>query len=107
MPLTDWGWLSTPEELRSWILAESHELLVLNKPPHVVCHRSRQGPWSCLIGACREYLGAETLHMPYRLDRETSGVFVFARTREAGSRLQTAVQNRTVHKTYHAILCGH
>jgi 23S rRNA pseudouridine1911/1915/1917 synthase len=106
MPATDWGWLIAPEELRDWILIESPELLVVNKPPHVVCHPSRHGPWSSLIGACREYLEADILHMPFRLDRETSGVVVFARTRETGSRLQRAVYAKRFCKTYHAILCG-
>ncbi|HVY93955.1 MAG TPA: RNA pseudouridine synthase [Bryobacteraceae bacterium] len=106
MPATDWGWLITPEELRSWILRETPDLLVLNKPPHVVCHPSRYGPWSSLIGACREYLGADVLRLPFRLDRETSGVLVLARTKEAGTRLQRAVQFRKFEKTYHAILTG-
>lgn len=107
MPATDWGWLITPEELRAWILEETPDILVLNKPPHVVCHPSRHGPWSSLIGACREYLGAGVLHMPYRLDRETSGVLVLARTKETGTRLQRAVQFRKFRKTYHAVLTGH
>jgi len=107
MPATDWGWLITPDELPRWILQETPDLLVLNKPPHVVCHRSRYGPWSSLIGACREYLGANVLHMPFRLDRETSGVLVLARTKEAGTRLQRAVQFRKFRKTYHAVLTGH
>jgi 23S rRNA pseudouridine1911/1915/1917 synthase len=106
MPATDWGWLIVPEELRDWILDESGDVLVVNKPPHVVCHPSRHGPWSSLIGACREHLGSDVLHMPFRLDRETSGVILFAQTREAGSRLQRAVQARRFRKTYHAILCG-
>jgi len=107
MPATDWGWLITPEELRGWILDETPEFLILNKPAHVVCHRSRHGPWSSLIGACREYLGAEVLRMPFRLDRESSGVLVLGRTKEAGTRLQRAVQVRGYRKTYHAILTGH
>jgi 23S rRNA pseudouridine1911/1915/1917 synthase len=107
MPATDWGWLVTPEELRGWILQETHDLIVLNKPPHVVCHRSRHGPWSSLVGACREYLGDDVLRMPFRLDRETSGVLVFARTKETGTRLQRAVQFRGFRKTYHAVLTGH
>jgi 23S rRNA pseudouridine1911/1915/1917 synthase len=107
MPATDWGWLITPEELRGWILEETPDLLLLNKPPHVVCHRSRQGPWSSLIGACREYLGADVLRMPFRLDRETSGVLVLARNKETGTRLQRAVQFRNFRKTYHAIVTGH
>lgn len=106
MPRTEWGWQITPDELASWIIRHDEELLVVNKPGLVVCHPSKHGPWSSLIGACREYLGAETLHMPSRLDRETSGVVLFARTRELGSRLQKAVQQRQVHKSYLAILEG-
>ena len=106
MPRTDWGWQITPEELAGWILREDSELLVVNKPGAVVCHPSKYGPWSSLIGACREYLGADVLHMPSRLDRETSGVVVFARRRELGSRLQRAIQHGQVNKTYLAILCG-
>lgn len=106
MPATDWGWLITPGELRCWILRETPEFLVLNKPPHVVCHRSRYGPWSSLIGACREYLAADVLRMPFRLDRETSGILLLARTKEAGTRLQRAVQFRNFRKTYHAVLTG-
>lgn len=106
MPLTDRGWLITPEELQSWILSETADVLVMNKPGLVVCHPSKQGPWSSLAGACREYLSVERLHMPSRLDRETSGVVVFAKNRETASRLQTAVERRRVRKTYWAILCG-
>jgi 23S rRNA pseudouridine1911/1915/1917 synthase len=106
MPRTAWGWQITPEELSAWIIRRDDDLLVVNKPGLVVCHPSKHGPWSSLIGACREYLGAETLHMPSRLDRETSGVMVFARTRELGSLLQKAVQSRQVRKSYVAILEG-
>jgi 23S rRNA pseudouridine1911/1915/1917 synthase len=107
MPATDWGWLITPEELSGWILQVTPDLLVLNKPPHVVVHRSRFGPWSSLVGACREYFGDDILRMPFRLDRETSGVLLLARTKETGSRLQRAVQFKAFRKTYHAVLTGH
>jgi 23S rRNA pseudouridine1911/1915/1917 synthase len=106
VPATDWGWLVTPEELTSWILRETSELLVINKPALVVCHPSKHGPWSSLVGACREYLGLDTLHMPSRLDRETSGVVILAKTHKAGSRLQRAVYRQRVLKTYVAILTG-
>ena len=106
MPATEWGWLITPDELRSWILQETADVFVVNKPGLVVCHPSKQGPWSSLIGACREYLGVERLHMPSRLDRETSGVVVFAKNRETASRMQKAAEQRRVRKSYWAILCG-
>ena len=107
MPQTDWGWLITETELRSWILHEDDSLLVVNKPGLVVCHPSKHGPWSSLVGACREYLGVERLHMPSRLDRETSGVVVLAKSAELGSVLQRAIEHRQVEKVYHSLLCGH
>jgi 23S rRNA pseudouridine1911/1915/1917 synthase len=95
-----------PDELRAWVVRETPELIVVNKPAHVVCHPSKRGPWSSLVGACREQFGLERLHMPSRLDRETSGVVVLAKTHEAASRLQRAAERRRVRKTYYAVLCG-
>ncbi len=107
MPATDWGWLLTPDELQNCILQHTPELLVIDKPPHVVCHPSRHGPWSSLIGACREYLGVDRLHMPFRLDRETTGVLLFATDRDTGVRYQHAVQAGRMRKRYLAIVEGH
>jgi 23S rRNA pseudouridine1911/1915/1917 synthase len=104
VPATEWGWRVTPDELSSWIVNHTEEFLVVNKPALVVCHPSKHGPWSSLVGACREYLGVERLHIPSRLDRETSGVVILAKTHAAGSRLQRAAYRRRVRKTYWAIL---
>lgn len=106
MPRTNWGWEVTPDELRDWVLHEDDDLLVVNKPAHVLCHPSKHGPWSSLVGACREYLGVDRLHMPSRLDRETSGVVVLARNATLASTLQRTISRRFVKKVYHAILCG-
>jgi len=107
VPRTNWGWEITPDELRTWILHHDDDLLVVNKPAHVLCHPSKHGPWSSLVGACREYLGADRLHLPSRLDRETSGVVVLARNATLASTLQRTISRRFVKKVYHAILCGH
>ncbi|MCS7026153.1 MAG: RluA family pseudouridine synthase [Bryobacteraceae bacterium] len=98
--------LIEPTDLRSWILHEDKNLLVVNKPPGIVCHPSKHGPWSSLIGACREYLQVDRLHLPTRLDRETSGVVLLVKTPELASRLQGAMERRTVRKIYYAILRG-
>lgn len=94
------------EELRSWIVHEDERLLVVNKPGDVVCHPSKAGPWSSLVGAAREYTGLPTMHLVFRLDRETSGVVVLAKDAKMASRLQTAMQERKVGKIYFAILTG-
>lgn len=95
-----------PAEVPGWIVFEDPRLLVVNKPGDVVCHPSKAGPWSSLVGALREYTGLPTVHLVFRLDRETSGVVVLAKDAAMASRLQVAMQERKVGKTYHAILTG-
>ena len=96
----------SPEELESWILFEDERLLGVNKPGDVVCHPSKHGPWSSLVGAARTRSGLETIHLVFRLDRETSGVIVLAKDPRMASRLQTAMQDRRVGKAYVAVLSG-
>ena len=93
-------------ELAGWILHEDAELLVIDKPGWLVCHPSKHGPRSSLVGACREWTGLERLHLVSRLDRETSGLVLLAKTATMASRLQTAMQQRRVEKVYLAVLEG-
>ncbi len=94
------------EDFASWVVQDDAALLVVNKPPFVVVHPSKAGPWSSLVGAAREFTGLARMHLVFRLDRETSGVVVLAKERGWASRLQTAVQQRRVAKRYLAILHG-
>jgi 23S rRNA pseudouridine1911/1915/1917 synthase len=98
--------LIAPEELAGWVVEDDGEVLALNKPGDVVCHPSKAGPWSSLVGAVKEGLGLEKAHLIFRLDRETSGLVLLARTEAAASRLQRAMQARRFAKTYVAILEG-
>jgi 23S rRNA pseudouridine1911/1915/1917 synthase len=106
MPAREWGWEITREELESWVIGHTQRWLAVNKPGLVVCHPSKHGPWSSLVGAAREYLGLERLHMPFRLDRETSGLVLLVKDASTASLLQRAVERRRVSKTYLAILEG-
>lgn len=96
----------TPAELKAWVIYEDDRLFVVNKPGDFVCHPSKDGPWSSLVGAAREYLGLAAVHLIFRLDRETSGVVVLAKDPAMGRRLQMAAQERRYAKTYYAILHG-
>lgn len=98
--------LVNPDEFPSWIIHEDENFLVLNKPGWLVCHPSKNGPYSSLVGAAREYLKADTMHLVSRLDRETSGIVVLAKNRQTASRAQKAVESRIVGKKYLAILRG-
>jgi 23S rRNA pseudouridine1911/1915/1917 synthase len=95
-----------PEEVPGWIVYEDERLLVVNKPGDVVCHPSKAGPWSSLVGALREYARLTTVHLVFRLDRETSGIVVLAKEPRMASRLQVAMMERKVGKAYLAILSG-
>ena len=95
-----------PDEVPGWIVYEDDRLLVINKPGDVVCHPSKAGPWSSLVGALREYTSLPTVHLVFRLDRETSGIVVLAKDSRMASRLQMAMQERKVGKAYLGVLTG-
>ena len=98
--------LIAPGDFPGWILHEDERLLVVDKPGLIVCHPSKNGPWSSLVGAAREYLGLPTVHLVFRLDRETSGVVVMAKDSPTAARLQKATQRRLIGKVYLAVLTG-
>ncbi len=93
-------------ELRTWVMLNDEHLLVLDKPGWLVCHPSKNGPWSSLAGAVREVFKPDAIRFIYRLDRETSGVIILAKTLATGSRLQKAMSQRKIGKVYVAILEG-
>ncbi len=90
----------------SWIIYEDENWLALNKPGWLVCHPSKNGPLSSLVGAAREYSGCDELHLISRLDRETSGVVMLAKNKKTASAAQKALEDRSVGKDYLAILEG-
>ena len=98
--------LIDPEDFAGWILFEDDDLLVLNKPGWLVCHPSKNGPWSSLVGAAKEYLSVHSIHLASRLDRETSGVVLLAKHSKAASLWQKGIERKTVRRSYFVILRG-
>jgi len=89
------------------IVHEDHELLVVNKPAGLVCHPTKTDEFSSLIGRVRLYLGRESHpQLINRLDRETSGVTLLAKTPECARRLRRLWEQREVQKQYLAIVEG-
>jgi 23S rRNA pseudouridine1911/1915/1917 synthase len=90
------------------ILHEDDALLVVNKPAGLVCHPTKGDVYSSLISRVRLHLGpAAKPHLVNRLDRETSGVTVVAKTALAAGELGRIWENRAVTKEYLAIVHGH
>jgi 23S rRNA pseudouridine1911/1915/1917 synthase len=96
----------TVEELEASVVYQDERVLAINKAGDFVCHPSKDGPWSSLVGACREWLQLPAVHLVFRLDRETSGVVVFAKDALSARKLQIAAQEHRYHKRYIAILRG-
>src|SRR5438067_1901347 len=90
------------------IIAEDDDFLVINKPAGLVCHPTKGDVYSSLISRARLYLNTvETPHMINRLDRETSGIVVVAKSVDVAARLRKQWENRQVEKEYLAIVHGH
>ena len=90
------------------VIHEDAELLVINKPAGLVCHPSKDGELSSLIGRVRIHLGGgSTPHLVNRLDRETSGVIMVAKTDTAARALRRLWETHRVQKEYVAIVHGH
>ncbi|MBC8097532.1 MAG: RluA family pseudouridine synthase, partial [Akkermansiaceae bacterium] len=89
------------------ILHEDAELLVINKPAGLVCHPTKGDVYSSLISRVRLYLGPESHpHLVNRLDRETSGVTLVAKTDDAARELRQLMEGRAVQKEYAAVVHG-
>ncbi|MEM5366767.1 RluA family pseudouridine synthase [Paraburkholderia azotifigens] len=101
----------TPEPVPLDIVYEDDTLVVINKPAGLVVHPAA-GNWSgtVLNGLLHRYgdaaAGLPRAGIVHRLDKETSGLMVVARTLEAQTDLVRQLQARTVKRRYLALVWG-
>ncbi|PAF53940.1 RNA pseudouridine synthase [Helicobacter sp. 13S00482-2] len=95
------------------IIYEDPQVLILNKPPFLVVHDapSVKEPtlvdWLKFKGFSLSTLsGEERFGIVHRLDKETSGAIVIAKTNDAHTKLSAQLQNRTMGRYYLAIIDG-
>lgn len=92
------------------LVAEDPELLVINKPAGLVVHPAAGNPSGTLQNALLhhypELAGIPRAGIVHRLDKETSGLLVIARTLFAHKQLVEQLQQRTVSREYIAIVQG-
>lgn len=90
------------------IIYEDEALLVVNKPAGLVCHPTKTDVYSSLISRVRLHLGAAAHpQLVNRLDRETSGLTLVAKTESAARTLRRLWEQRQVHKEYLGIVHGY
>jgi len=124
-----------PQDIPLDIVYEDNFLLVVNKPAGMVVHPGVGNRYDTLVNAMLFYLGIEDEieiefdkedtdddlindqgkiyasdevrpGIVHRLDKDTSGLLVIAKTTEVLSQLQSQFANRTVSRTYIAITWG-
>jgi len=103
-----------PEEMPLDILYEDEALVVLNKTPGLVVHPAAGHQEHTLVNAllhhCAGQLsgigGVARPGIVHRLDKETSGCLVVAKSDEAHLALSAQFACQKVRKLYHAIVCG-
>ncbi len=87
------------------ILYEDEAILAVNKCAGIsVIHDRLRLDAPTLLEVLSAQFGR--LWVVHRLDRETSGVMLFARTEQAHKHLNCQFQSRNVRKTYHLLACG-
>ncbi len=108
-----WPDYMAPTEMPLSILYEDEHLIALDKPPGIVVHPAR-GHLSAntlqngVLHRYRDQIGhpGVTIGPAHRIDRDTSGIVIYSRTRDAYRSLTAQFAGHIVHKEYYAIAQG-
>jgi 23S rRNA pseudouridine1911/1915/1917 synthase len=103
-----------PQSIPLPILYEDADLIVLDKPAGLVVHPAPGNPDGTLVNALLAHCGAGLTGIGaerrpgivHRLDKDTSGVMVVAKTQLASDALTTAFAARDLDRAYHALVWG-
>lgn len=100
------------------ILFENDEVLVINKPAGLMVHSDGRGTKATLVdwilekypalaGVGEPQAGTDRPGIVHRLDEDTSGALVIAKTAESFEHLKAQFKDRETQKEYHAFVWGH
>lgn len=105
-----------PEKMPLNIVYEDDDILIINKPVGLVVHPASGNPRGTLINGVAWYLlqqnselNAEVLPrfgLVHRIDKNTSGLMVLAKTEKAVASLAKEFFNHTIHRQYVALVWG-
>ena len=107
---TDENLAYIPEEMNLNIIYEDDTVLLINKPAGLVVHPAA-GNWTGtllngLLAYCPELTQIPRAGIVHRLDKDTSGLMVVAKTLAAQNHLVQQLQARTVKRIYRAVVNG-
>jgi len=96
------------------VVYEDKDLIVINKPPGLVVHPAAGNPDGTLVNALIAHCGPGVLRIGgeerpgivHRLDKDTSGLLVAAKTERAIASLAKQFANHTIERAYNAVVWG-
>jgi len=105
------GTAMRPEDVALDIIFEDPELIVINKPAGMLVHPSHRENSGTLLNALSFYLNVDAPKLirpglPHRLDKQTSGLIVVAKTARAHRILSDHFMKKRVEKRYLALVEG-
>ncbi|MBS1774127.1 MAG: RluA family pseudouridine synthase [Bacteroidetes bacterium] len=103
-----------PENLPLNIAYEDDAVMIINKPAGMVVHPGCGNYTGTLVNGLAYYLGSENIDteslprvgLVHRIDKDTSGLVVIAKTDTAMSNLAAQFKKHTVHRRYIALAWG-
>ncbi|HRC26057.1 MAG TPA: RluA family pseudouridine synthase [Alphaproteobacteria bacterium] len=103
-----------PEAIALNVVYEDEHLLVIDKPPGLVVHPGAGHGSGTLVHALLNHCGGSLSGIGgvarpgivHRLDRFTSGLMIVAKTDTAHRHLAAQLSDRTLSRTYRAVVCG-
>jgi 23S rRNA pseudouridine1911/1915/1917 synthase len=104
-----------PENIPLNIVYEDDDLAVINKPEGLVVHPGHGNLTGTLVNGLIYHYGdqlsneggASRVGIVHRIDKGTSGLLIIAKNNLVHARLSEMFRNRTIKKTYKAILVGY
>ena len=88
------------------IVFEDEAVIIINKQPNVLSVPGKQNLPSVQIELAKQYPDIETLWIVHRLDMATSGIIIFAKTKDYYTFLQKQFLDNRIQKRYIAVLEG-
>jgi len=102
-----------PVEMNLEIVYEDEYLMVINKPSGLVVHPGNGNYNNTLVNGLMYYTdnlsdlgGTERVGIVHRLDKDTSGLMLVAKTNKAHELLSEDFKNKRVYREYYALLIG-
>jgi 23S rRNA pseudouridine1911/1915/1917 synthase len=88
------------------VLFEDDNFLIVNKPAGLIVHATVDKNRPNLFDILKESRGSSELSLLHRLDKDTSGAILFTKNPEVNKKIQEAFNERSIKKTYRAIVHG-